>query len=59
MLIRTVVELGNHTHSGVQRIGRRGTRTDDSWVKVLMGKVAVVGLERSGHGEAVKEMMGI
>jgi len=59
MFIRTVVNLGDRTNSGVQRIGHHRMRICDPRVKVLTSKVTVVGLERSGHGEAVKEMMGI
>jgi len=58
MFIQAVVDLGDRSNGGVQRIGRRRTRTYDPWVEVLMGEVTVVSLECSGHGKAVEEMMG-
>jgi len=49
-----VINLGDGTNSVVKRKGCRRTRTRDPRVKVLVGKIAVIGLESSRHGEAAK-----
>jgi len=54
VFVGTVIHLGDGTDNAVERKGRRRTRTRDPRVKVLVGKIAVIGLESSRHGEAVK-----
>ena len=54
VLIGTVINLGDGTDNIVKRKGRRRTRTCDLRVKVLVGKIAVTGLESSRYGEAVQ-----
>jgi len=54
VFVGTVIHLGDGTDNVVEGKGCRRTRTRDSRIKVLAGQIAVIGLESSRHGEAVK-----